>query len=186
MARAQPGTTERGGGRRIADPVTARSAVVLLFVVLVASGCRPPARAEVSVFFTRAEGNAFVLAEVRRAVPRGDPETMLRAAFEELLRGPTAQEQAGGLVTAIPPGTTLRRVRLVGDVAEVDFSRDFEAGGGSASMLGRFWQAVYTGTQFSQARRVQILIDGERREAMGGEGVVIDEPVGRPPAPPRF
>ncbi|MDQ7842149.1 MAG: GerMN domain-containing protein [Armatimonadota bacterium] len=166
--------------------MTSRSAGILLLALLAASGCRPSAPAEVSVFFTRAEGNAFVVAEVRRAVPRGSPETLLRAAFEELLRGPTAEEQRDGLISAIPPGTTLRRLRIVDGVAEVDFSREFEAGGGSASMLGRFWQVVYTGTQFPQARRVQILIDGERREAMGGEGVVIEEPVGRPPTPPRF
>lgn len=138
------------------------------------------------MFFTRAEGNDIVLAEVRRTVAGGDAGAVLRAAFHELLRGPTAEERAGGLVTSIPPGTRLRSVRIVGGVAEVDFSPELEAGGGSASMLGRFWQIVYTGTQFPQARRVLVLIDGERREAMGGEGVLIEEPVGRPPAPPRF
>jgi spore germination protein GerM len=53
-------------------------------------------------------------------------------------------------------------------------------------MLARFWQIVYTATQFPVAPRVRILIEGQQRESMGGEGVVIDRPIERPAAPPRF
>lgn len=161
--------------------------VLLLLIVLAASGCRPrPATAEVSVFFTRSDGNAITLAEVRRAVPRGGTEAMIAAALNELLKGSTAEERARGLSTSIPPTTRLRGVEVRNGVVRADFSRDVEAGGGSASMLGRFWQIVYTATQFRDAPRVRILIEGQEREAMGGEGVIIGQPVSRPPAPPRF
>jgi spore germination protein GerM len=33
---------------------------------------------------------------------------------------------------------------------------------------------------------VQFLIEGERRQALTGEGLLIDEPVGRRETPPRF
>jgi len=164
----------------------ARRALLLLLPLLVV-GCRRVApTVEVSVFFTRAEETAIVLAEVRRTVPRGNGEALLRAALAELLKGPTQEEAAQGLVSAIPAETRLRGARIAGGVAQVDLTREVESGGGSASMLGRFWQVVYTATQFPQAARAQILIDGERREAMGGEGVLIEEPVARPPTPPRF
>lgn len=161
--------------------------VLLLLIVLAASGCRPrPATAEVSVFFTRSDGNAITLAEVRRAVPRGGTEAMIAAALNELLKGSTAEERARGLSTSIPPTTRLRGVEVSNGVVRADFSRDVEAGGGSASMLGRFWQIVYTATQFKDAPKVQILIEGQEREAMGGEGVIIGQPVSRPPTQPRF
>lgn len=163
-----------------------RRAVVILALVL-AAGCRPrPAAVEVSIFFTRSEGTAIVLAEAVRTVPRGDASALVRAALAELLQGPTEAEQATGLVSQIPSGTRLRNVRIAGGVVQADFSKEVESGGGSASMLGRMWQIVYTATQVPQAPRVQILIEGRQREAMGGEGVIIAEPIARPQTPPRF
>ena len=160
---------------------------VLLLALVLAAGCRPrPATVEVSVFFTREEGNAIVLAEARRTVPGGDTSALVRAALTEMLKGPTAEEQGKGLVSQIPSGTALRGVRITGGVVRADFSNEVESGGGSASMLGRMWQIVYTATLFPQAPRVQILIDGRQREAMGGEGVIIAEPIARPRTPPRF
>jgi hypothetical protein len=33
---------------------------------------------------------------------------------------------------------------------------------------------------------VLVLVEGQERPGLGGEGVVIDRPLGRPPAFPRF
>ncbi len=53
-------------------------------------------------------------------------------------------------------------------------------------MLARLWQIVYTGTQLPAAQQVRLLIEGQDRQALGGEGVMIEKPIGRPPAFPRF
>jgi spore germination protein GerM len=71
-------------------------------------------------------------------------------------------------------------------VAYVDLSGAIAAGGGSSSMQGRLWQVVYTATQMPQARQAVLLIDGQERATLGGEGVLIDRPIGRPAAFPRF
>lgn len=177
----------RHGERNDAIPRGIAGALLLLVILLAAAGCRPRgATAEVSVFFVRAEGTAFTVAEARRTVPRGGAEDLLAAALAALLEGPTEDERARGLSTAIPSGTRLRGVRIQDGTARVDFSREVESGGGSASMLGRFWQIVYTATQFREARAVRIVIDGQERQAMGGEGVIIEHPVPRPPDLPRF
>ncbi len=55
-------------------------------------------------------------------------------------------------------------------------SGEIESGGGSAIMLARFWQLVYTATQFPHAPQVRILVDGVAKSALGGEGVLIDRP----------
>ena len=147
---------------------------------------RPAPQATASVYFVRAEGVANTLQAVPRRVEGRTTEARLAGAMRELLAGPTPQEQQAGLLTVIPRGTRLRGVRLENGTVVVDLSGDVESGGGSSSMLGRLWQIVYTATQLPQLPRVRILIDGQVREAMGGEGVLIDRPLERPPAVPVF
>jgi len=160
---------------------------VVVLAVLALQGCRrAPGRTEVSVFFTRTEGTAFTVAAARRTITATDPTARVREALEALLAGPTELERGQGLSTAIPPGTVLRSVRVEDGIVWADFSAEIESGGGSASMLGRFWQIVYTATQFPAAPRVRILIEGEARDTLGGEGVIIEHPVARPQTPPRF
>lgn len=165
----------------------------LLVVALIAvvtlglQGCRrAPRVTEVSVFFTRAEGTAFTVAAVHRHAAGTGMTDRLRGAFEALLAGPTELERGQGLSTAIPPGTKLRNVRVEDGIVWADFSPELDTGGGSASMLGRFWQIVYTATQFADAPQVRILIEGEARDTLGGEGVIIEGPVARPQTLPRF
>ena len=102
-----------------------------------------------------------------------------RASLEALLEGPTTEERAGGLASAIPEGTTLRDVAIADRVATVDLSGSFDDGGGSASMLGRVAQVVATLTRFPTVERVAFRLDGEPVTAIGGEGVVVDPPIGR-------
>lgn len=107
-------------------------------------------------------------------------------ALRQLLAGPNEEERALGYSTEIPPGTRLRGVRVEGNTAYLDFSREFEAGGGSASMLARLYQVVYTATHFRGVEQVRIEIEGQPRESLGGEGVLVDVPVRRPPSAPEF
>ena len=164
-----------------------RGLLVLVAAVIATAGCRPAApSADVSVFFTRAEGTAFTVAAVRRTVVGTDTAARVGGALFALLAGPTDAERGQGLSTAIPAGTRLRSVRIADGVVWADFSREIDTGGGSASMLGRFWQIVYTATQFPDAPRVRILIEGKAEDTLGGEGVIIEQPVARPDSPPHF
>ena len=118
-----------------------------------------------------------VIAPVRRTV--ASTPAVARASLEALMTGPTGAEESDGLVTAIPDGTTLLDVSVADGVATVDLSGTFDDGGGSASMLGRVAQVVATLTQFSTIERVAFRLDGEPVETIGGEGVVVDPPIGR-------
>lgn len=102
-----------------------------------------------------------------------------RASLEALLEGPTTEERAAGLASAIPEGTALRDVAIADRVATVDLSGSFDDGGGSASMLGRVAQVVATLTRFTTVERVAFRLDGEPVTAIGGEGVLVDPPIGR-------
>ncbi|MBD0339068.1 MAG: GerMN domain-containing protein [Thermoleophilia bacterium] len=101
------------------------------------------------------------------------------AAVEALLAGPTEAERALGVSSSVPEGTTLLGLEVAGGTATVDLSREFESGGGSLSMLSRLAQLVFTLTQFSTVDRVVLELEGEPVEALGGEGVLVDEPLTR-------
>jgi sporulation and spore germination protein/immunoglobulin-like protein involved in spore germination len=102
-----------------------------------------------------------------------------RGAMEGLLEGPTAAERAAGLSTEIPEGTELLGVSKANGTVTVDLSGAFDDGGGSASMQARVAQVVATLTQFPGFERVAFRIDGQPVQSIGGEGVVVDPPVGR-------
>jgi spore germination protein GerM len=168
-----------------------RRILIWLVVLLVAGAALwlvrlRPQETKVEVYFVREADGAATVMPVERVVAGRGAEALLRAALEALLAGPSAQEQARGLSTEVPEGTRLRGVAVREGVAVVDLSEAVGSGGGSSSMQGRLWQIVYTGTQLPQAQQVRIIIEGEERQALGGEGLLIDRPIARPPAFPKF
>ena len=145
-----------------------------------------PQQTSAIVYFTGPVDGATTIVAVPRVVAGRGAEAVLRAALGALLTGPTAQERARGLSTEIPAGTRLRGVAVREGVATIDLSEAVATGGGSHSMRARLWQIVYTATQHPAAPQAQVLVEGQQRPGLGGEGVVIDRPIGRPPVFPRF
>jgi germination protein M len=125
--------------------------------------------------FTDNEGLAPVLREVPQT------KAVATAAMRQLLAGPDEPELAArpAMYTAIPEGTTLLGISIANGIATVNLSREFESGGGSASMQARVAQVVYTLTQFPTVTGVRFQLDGVAVTALGGEGLVLDQPVGR-------
>src|SRR4051812_18060442 len=92
-------------------------------------------------FLDGPQGSAGIV-PVLRDVPA--TKAIATAAMTALLGGPTSQEQSSRISTVIPAGTQLLGLTIANGVATVDLSREFESGGGSASVLGRLAQVVYT------------------------------------------
>lgn len=101
------------------------------------------------------------------------------AAVTALLSEPSAAERGAGVITAIPAGTRVNGLAIGDGIATVDLSREFESGGGSASMLMRLAQLTFTLTQFPTVKGVDLQLDGAPVEVFGGEGVVLDHPMTR-------
>lgn len=124
--------------------------------------------ADVLVYFTRNEGVATAgRAVVTPAVAGG--------ALEALLAGPDNVEEGVGMDTAIPEGSELLGVDIVDGTATVDLSGAFASGGGSLSMQLRVAQVVFTLTQFDTVDEVDIHLDGEAVDGIGGEGVASED-----------
>jgi germination protein M len=100
-------------------------------------------------------------------------------AIASLLEGPTAGEAEAGITTAIPAGTQLLGVSVQDRIATADLSGEYQSGGGSLSIMMRLAQLVYTLTQFPTVDAVRLELDGEPVEVFSGEGLVLENPVGR-------
>lgn len=124
----------------------------------------------VSVYLLRGE----TVGVARREVPV--TRAVLRAALEQLVEGPSAEERAWGLGTSIPEGTTLNGVSLADGIATIDLSTEFDDGGGSSSMLTRLAQVVFTATRFPTVKGVLFELDGAPVTTFSSEGIVLDGP----------
>lgn len=94
--------------------------------------------------------------------------------MEAVLAGPTIVEADLGITTMIPDGTEVLGVEVQGSEATVNLSSEFESGGGSLSMTLRVAQVVYALTQLPDVDTVRFQIDGEPRDMIGGEGIMVD------------
>lgn len=132
----------------------------------------PAEETEVRAYFMRDERVGPVARE-------SDGPAVAMAAMEALLAGPSEDEQQLGFSSAIPDGTELISVTVDERIATVDLSAAFGSGGGSASMMSRVAQVVFTLTQFPTVDAVRFEMEGEPVTALGGEGLLLDEPQSR-------
>jgi hypothetical protein len=119
------------------------------------------------------------LAPVLREIPK--TPAVGAAAIKSLLAGPNSAELGArpAFYTTIPSATRFLGLRIESGIATVNLSREFAEGGGSASVLGRLAQVVYTLTQFPTVQGVRLELDGVPVTNFSGEGVVLDGPVDR-------
>ena len=99
---------------------------------------------------------------------QAEPTTAVaKAAITELLAGPTAEEKARGLSTAINPDTKLQQLTIADGVAMADFSPELDKNsGGSCRVTAIRTQIEQTLKQFSTVRKVIISINGRSADIL--------------------
>ncbi|AOY82126.1 GerMN domain-containing protein [Moorena producens JHB] len=138
---------------------------------------KPSTKEKIQVYWLNDVDNQIVLSPSsiplnNKTLNKGE---ILESAFNSLLAGPTN----GTFTTTIPQGTKLRGVSLKNDGVHVDLSQEFTVGGGSSSMSGRLAQIVYTASSLDPNTQVWIEVDGKQLEVLGGEGLMLDQPLTR-------
>jgi len=131
------------------------------------------------LYFVRLSDDGKVrLLPVTRPIPQG---TMpLSRTLTALLDGPTRDEAQKGLVSLIPPGTSLQSASARDGVAYLSFNENLRFNSyGIEGFRGQLRQIVYTATEFPTVRKVQILIDGARVDYLSPEGLYIGKPLSR-------
>lgn len=135
---------------------------------------------ELQLCFVNIDGDGAVVRQiVKRKVSKSD--SPLTAAINQLLKGPDSTISAErNLMSLIPSGTKLLSAKVQGGVAYLNFNENFEINTyGVEGYIHQLEQIVYTATAFSTVNSVQFLIEGEKREYLGSEGVVIAAPLSR-------
>lgn len=143
------------------------------------AGERPIAAAsEVEIYGLAPTETSFDLIAKAMPVESGTTE---REAIDGALTALLAEKSdAAEFVSTIPDGTKLLGVEIESDGnIRVDLSGEFASGGGSASMIGRVAQVLYTATSLDPEAGVWFELDGEPMESIGGEGLVLDGPLTR-------
>ena len=104
-----------------------------------------------------------------------EPEAILTAAFNRLLSGPEKRD----VVSTIPEGTKIQALTVENNGVYIDLSEEFTSGGGSASMMGRLAQVIYTASSLEPDAKVWIFVGGKPLEMLGGEGIEVSQPITR-------
>lgn len=139
----------------------------------------PSGQIQLKVWFVEIQSDGAVS---RKETVRDSPATdsPLTAAIRSLLGGPSASERGKGFGTLIPEGTRLLSAAVRNGVATLNFSDEFQYNPhGVDGYMGQLMQVVYTATAFPTVDSVQFLIEGERGEYIGSEGVWIGSPLSR-------
>ena len=114
------------------------------------------------------------LAVVHRVIPMPEGKEIARATTRNLLAGPTTEEQALGVDTAIPRGTDLIDIQLDGETETltVTLGINFLSQGYSVyadEMALRYAQVVYTLTQFRNVTGAIVLAEAN------DEGIFVND-----------
>ncbi|WP_294427544.1 GerMN domain-containing protein [uncultured Treponema sp.] len=114
--------------------------------------------------------------EVTRSVEKDSP---MGDALRMLLAGPSATEAKTGCRSLIPEGTRLLSASVKNGIANLNFSEEFQFNQfGAEGSIAQLMQVVYTATNFSTVKGVQIFIEGQKRDYLT-EGVWIGSPLNR-------
>lgn len=133
---------------------------------------------EVTLYFLKLDEKSekIYLSPVKRKV---QDKQLLLQTLEQLIKGPTSYEQSRGFITAVPSHLKIRSINITGKTAEIDFSGAIEEGATGDILLKRIKQLVHTSTQFDNVNSIVIIINGQRRKTIGGDGLSIGGPLRR-------
>ncbi|WP_244951095.1 GerMN domain-containing protein [Treponema phagedenis] len=116
--------------------------------------------------------------ETTRELPKSD--SPMSDALNALFQGPNASERSKNYRSLIPAGTKLRSAYVKDGVATISVSEEFQFNQyGIEGYLAQLSQVVFTATAFSTVNSVQFLIEGQKKDYLGAEGVWIAAPLSR-------
>jgi spore germination protein GerM len=100
--------------------------------------------------------------------------TLPQLAMRQLLEGPSAEEQADGLSTAVPKDTALLSVAVDNhQVATVNLSQEFQQAAEQKLQQFRLAQVVFTLTELSDVDSVRFSIEGDPTNVIDQNGVAV-------------
>ncbi len=127
----------------------------------------------IKIFVTDSKGN---LRAVSRKCDAAIEASCFKFAIKELIIAPTEWEKNKGLSSEIPQNTKILSIRENTDCIFIDLSSTFESGGGAESTYIRVNQLIKTSLANTKLP-VYLYIDGKQADVIGGEGIMIKQPL---------
>jgi len=103
-------------------------------------------------------------------------DSPITRTMNALLQGPTISEKESGIISFIPEGTTLISAQIHSGHLTLNFSSQFESNyNGRDAILLQLSQVMLTSFDFQQVTKLSMLIGGEKRQYVTGEGIPLKE-----------
>ena len=113
---------------------------------------------------------------VNREYDKDIDGTKIKFAIDCLIAGPRQNEKAKGVYSEIPAGTRIISINETNDKVIINLNSAFENGGGTDSIYKRLYQLIKTAKRNTD-KPVYLYIEGNKAEVIGGEGIMINQPL---------
>ena len=120
--------------------------------------------------------NTGVFKKVQRELPAN--QNKLTFALKQLTLGPSDYEKKSGVYSEVPKNVKILGVVESGNKIIIDVSGNIQNGGGADSLYSRMKQVIKTALANSPSKKpIYLYIDGKQAEVLGGEGIMISQPL---------
>jgi spore germination protein GerM len=126
-------------------------------------------------FIGKNEHNEEIYKAVKREYCQDVDGSKVKFAVYSLIRGPKPEEQKKGIYSEIPRETQVISIKEFPDSIIVNLSSPFVYGGAD-SLYKRLYQLIKT-VKLNTTIPVYLYIDGQRADVVGGEGIMITQPL---------
>lgn len=127
-------------------------------------------------FIGKNENNEEVYKAVKRVYKQDVDGSKIRFAVNSLIRGPKPEEIQKGVYTEIPSASQVINITEMSDKVVVNLNSSFVTGGGTESLYKRLYQLIKT-AKLNTHLPVYLFIDGQRADVVGGEGIMLSQPL---------
>ena len=127
-------------------------------------------------FIGKNENNEEVYKAVKRVYNKEIDGSQIRFAVNELIKGPKQEERVKGVYTEIPSDSEVINISELSDKVIVNLNSAYVTGGGTDSLYKRLYQLIKT-VKLNSKLPVYLFIDGQRADVVGGEGIMLSQPL---------
>ena len=127
-------------------------------------------------FIGKNEHNEEVYKAVKRVYSKDVDGSKLKFSVNSLIKGPKPEEKQRGVYTEVPSGAEVINITEQPDKVIVNLNSAFVNGGGTDSLYKRLYQLIKT-VKLNSNLPVYLYIDGQRADVVGGEGIMLTQPL---------
>lgn len=127
-------------------------------------------------FIGRNEHNEEVYKAVKRQYSEDVDGSKIKFSVYALVNGPKPEERQKGVYSEIPRSAQVINISELNDRVIVNLNSSFVNEGGADSLYKRLYQLIKT-VKLNSELPVYLYIDGKKADIVGGDGIMISQPL---------